>query len=174
MTLDRPRHWAGRSRKHNGKGGTPRAKSKRYDSQAQRLQIDFTLDLVAKAGVPTIQTTDTATHAVLAEKARDSTSAISISLTGQSDKIHMRSVKCWRPRPESNRGARICSPLRHHSATWPKSHFVEANTLVARTFSRSPASHRRSNVTVECLTSRSYRARRREAIAMTRRDAEPH
>ena len=26
----------------------------------------------------------------------------------------------WRPRPESNRGARICSPLRHHSATWPK------------------------------------------------------
>src|SRR5215831_15084984 len=24
-----------------------------------------------------------------------------------------------RPRPESNRGARICSPLRHHSATWP-------------------------------------------------------
>ena len=23
---------------------------------------------------------------------------------------------CWRPRPESNRGARICSPLRHHSA----------------------------------------------------------
>ena len=22
-------------------------------------------------------------------------------------------------RPESNRGARICSPLRHHSATWP-------------------------------------------------------
>lgn len=26
---------------------------------------------------------------------------------------------CWRPRPESNRGIRICSPLRHHSATWP-------------------------------------------------------
>jgi hypothetical protein len=25
----------------------------------------------------------------------------------------------WRPRPESNRGARICNPLRHHSATWP-------------------------------------------------------
>ena len=25
----------------------------------------------------------------------------------------------WRPRPESNRGIRICSPLRHHSATWP-------------------------------------------------------
>src|SRR5262245_48725396 len=28
-------------------------------------------------------------------------------------------AKYWRPRPESNRGARICSPLRHHSATWP-------------------------------------------------------
>ena len=26
----------------------------------------------------------------------------------------------WRPRPELNRGARICSPLRHHSATWPR------------------------------------------------------
>ena len=24
----------------------------------------------------------------------------------------------WRPRPDSNRGERICSPLRHHSATW--------------------------------------------------------
>lgn len=27
----------------------------------------------------------------------------------------------WRPRPESNRGARICSPLRNHSATRPRS-----------------------------------------------------
>ncbi len=26
----------------------------------------------------------------------------------------------WRPRPESNRGARICSPLRNHSATRPR------------------------------------------------------
>ena len=26
----------------------------------------------------------------------------------------------WRPRPELNRGSRICSPLRHHSATWPQ------------------------------------------------------
>lgn len=25
----------------------------------------------------------------------------------------------WRPRPELNRGTRICSPLRHHSATRP-------------------------------------------------------
>src|SRR5262249_568967 len=28
-------------------------------------------------------------------------------------------AKYWRPRPESNRGARICRPLRHHPATWP-------------------------------------------------------
>jgi hypothetical protein len=26
---------------------------------------------------------------------------------------------CWRPEPESNRRARICSPLRHHSAIGP-------------------------------------------------------
>jgi hypothetical protein len=26
----------------------------------------------------------------------------------------------WRPDPESNRGARICNPLRHHSAIGPK------------------------------------------------------
>lgn len=25
----------------------------------------------------------------------------------------------WRPRPDSNRGTRICSPLRSLSATWP-------------------------------------------------------
>src|SRR5262245_19303395 len=33
------------------------------------------------------------------------------------------SVTCekfpWRPRPESNRGKRICSPVHHHSATRP-------------------------------------------------------
>src|SRR5690606_39727209 len=29
------------------------------------------------------------------------------------------SLPRWRPRPESNRGARICSPLRNHSATRP-------------------------------------------------------
>jgi hypothetical protein len=27
--------------------------------------------------------------------------------------------KCWRPRPELNRGKRFCRPLRNHSATWP-------------------------------------------------------
>ena len=32
---------------------------------------------------------------------------------------HELSVENWRPRPESNRGARICSPLRNHSATRP-------------------------------------------------------
>src|SRR5262249_17825037 len=31
----------------------------------------------------------------------------------------LRSSEGWRPRPELNRGTRICSPLRHHSATWP-------------------------------------------------------
>src|SRR5262245_59662617 len=30
-----------------------------------------------------------------------------------------RAGRSWRPRPELNRGTRICSPLRHHSATWP-------------------------------------------------------
>ena len=30
-----------------------------------------------------------------------------------------RAQSAWRPRPESNRGARICSPLRNHSATRP-------------------------------------------------------
>src|SRR3954454_4103458 len=28
-------------------------------------------------------------------------------------------LKCWRPEPESNRRARICSPLRNHSAIGP-------------------------------------------------------
>ncbi len=31
------------------------------------------------------------------------------------------SLEFWRPRPESNRGKRICSPARNHSATWPSS-----------------------------------------------------
>ena len=38
----------------------------------------------------------------------------------------MGGAKCWRPRPELNWGTRICSPLRHHSATWP--HAVPAPT----------------------------------------------
>jgi hypothetical protein len=29
------------------------------------------------------------------------------------------SARCWRPRPELNRGTRFCRPLRNHSATWP-------------------------------------------------------
>jgi hypothetical protein len=29
-------------------------------------------------------------------------------------------LKVWRPEPESNRRARICSPLRHHSAIGPR------------------------------------------------------
>lgn len=38
--------------------------------------------------------------------------------------LHARMLKCresrWRPHPESNRGARICNPLRHHSAIGPQ------------------------------------------------------
>ncbi len=29
-------------------------------------------------------------------------------------------IALWRPDPESNRGARICNPLRHHSAIGPE------------------------------------------------------
>ena len=32
--------------------------------------------------------------------------------------------RSWRPRPELNRGTRICNPLRHHSATWPLGRFL--------------------------------------------------
>ena len=32
--------------------------------------------------------------------------------------------KVWRPRPDSNRGTRICSPLRNHSATGPRSRLM--------------------------------------------------
>ncbi len=39
-------------------------------------------------------------------------------LGGQAVRRHCR--RCWRPRPELNRGTRFCRPLRHHSATWPK------------------------------------------------------
>ena len=44
--------------------------------------------------------------------------------------------KTWRPRPESNRGTRICNPLRHHSATWP---LVKDGVFVERIISeRTP------------------------------------
>jgi|GEM_PF-4099193 hypothetical protein len=36
----------------------------------------------------------------------------------------------WRPEPESNRRARICSPLRHHSAIGPlESKMLDAASL---------------------------------------------
>jgi hypothetical protein len=35
-----------------------------------------------------------------------------------------RRCEDWRPRPELNRGTRICSPLRHHSATWPRHGYI--------------------------------------------------
>jgi hypothetical protein len=34
--------------------------------------------------------------------------------------LQMDGETVWRPDPESNRGARICNPLRHHSAIGPK------------------------------------------------------
>ena len=42
-----------------------------------------------------------------------------------------QTLKVWRPRPESNRGTRLCRPLRHHSATWP-SPIAETIAVVAR------------------------------------------
>ena len=46
--------------------------------------------------------------------------AADLGLSEVTVKVHRASaMRKMRPRPESNRGARICSPLRHHSATWP-------------------------------------------------------
>lgn len=39
----------------------------------------------------------------------------------------------WRPRPESNRGARICSPLRNHSATRPRASVRAGHSIGWRT-----------------------------------------
>ena len=41
-------------------------------------------------------------------------------------------ILIWRPRPESNRGIRICSPLRHHSATWPLNQTAPDNRKLGR------------------------------------------
>ena len=51
----------------------------------------------------------------------------------------------WRPRPELNRGTRICSPLRHHSATWPRHGYIgrvisrQQHTLTRRLLAFFPA-----------------------------------
>ena len=45
--------------------------------------------------------------------------------------------KAWRPRPELNRGTRICSPLRNHSATWPSGHSLYRSVRTATTRRRS-------------------------------------
>ncbi len=45
--------------------------------------------------------------------------AICSDINSNLDKLLILFEKIWRPRPESNRGARICSPLRNHSATRP-------------------------------------------------------
>jgi hypothetical protein len=38
---------------------------------------------------------------------------------GRCMQFFRRLRESWRPRPELNRGARFCRPLRNHSATWP-------------------------------------------------------
>ena len=50
----------------------------------------------------------------LCEKARRQRRAFSFPRS-----VWTQKGRNWRPRPELNRGSRICSPLRHHSATWP-------------------------------------------------------
>src|SRR5918998_4306107 len=51
----------------------------------------------------------------------------------------------WRPRPESNRGARICSPLRHHSATRPSPWRYQTEAPITR--SRGAPRQERAGVT---------------------------
>ena len=51
-------------------------------------------------------------------------------------------TKIWRPRPESNRGTRICSPLRNHSATRPRVGECRTDTDTPRTRSISLTSKR--------------------------------
>ncbi len=47
--------------------------------------------------------------------------------------MNAETAKCWRRRPESNRGGRICNPLRNHSATSPTGdHLAGASVLVYR------------------------------------------
>jgi hypothetical protein len=50
--------------------------------------------------------------------------------SGRASVNALKSGGIWRPRPESNRGRRICSPLRDHSATRP-CRSIEARRAVA-------------------------------------------
>ena len=48
-----------------------------------------------------------------------------LRLTVECSTIELRRTNTWRPRPESNRRKRICSPLHHHSATRPETTYVD-------------------------------------------------
>jgi hypothetical protein len=48
-----------------------------------------------------------------------------LRLTVECSAIELRRTSFWRPRPESNRRTRICSPLHHHSATRPETTYVD-------------------------------------------------
>ena len=72
----------------------------------------------------------------------------------------------WRPRPESNRGARICSPLRNHSATRPPARAPSIAEHAAE-FNRARAAVARAPLQA-CR--RSATARRRDRRHRRRRD----
>jgi hypothetical protein len=48
-----------------------------------------------------------------------------LRLTAECSAIELRRTTAWRPRPESNRRTRICSPLHDHSATRPETTYVD-------------------------------------------------
>ena len=52
--------------------------------------------------------------------------------------FRLRRRKSWRPRPELNRGTRICRPLRNHSATWPRASRYKGRASAARQHARCP------------------------------------
>ena len=63
-------------------------------------------------------------------------------------------IAAWRPRPELNRGTRICSPLRHHSATWPQrdTHFALWRARPAAPDETEAGASRPSNIVMEVVT----------------------
>ncbi len=81
-----------------------------------------------------------------------------------------RAANGWRPRPESNRRARICSPLRDHSATRP----FQRPTYRGGCRSASPMSRGAAAGAFEALTSTSIvrrLARQRDHLTSHRRRA---
>jgi len=57
---------------------------------APNVAQDITLGLVDKAGVPTIQITDTATSTLIVEKAQANTSQVNITLSNRADRITIK------------------------------------------------------------------------------------